>query len=112
MEVHNKLGPMHREKVYQNAVEELFKSRNIKYLREQRIPLYIDRKKIGNYFIDFIVEEKMCLELKAHFYIMRNFDMQILSYMKSLRLRLGIVVNFRSERLWSKRLVLPDKYLC
>lgn len=111
MEVHNKLGPMHREYIYQNAVEELLKSWKIKYRRELKVPLYFNSKKIGNYFIDFIIDDKICLELKAHTRMLVNFDKQVLSYLKSMQLRLGIVVNFRGERLWYKRVILPDKYL-
>lgn len=110
-EVHNKLGPMHREYIYQNAVEEFLKERRISYKRELKVPLFINSKRIGNYFIDFVIDDKICLELKAHIRIIANFDKQILSYLKGLQLRLGIVVNFRGEKLWYKRVVLPDKYV-
>ena len=110
MEVRKIYGPGHKEKVYNNAIEELLQRDKIKFLREINIDIYspITGKIIGAYRPDFIIENKIILELKAVDKIPSNFIDQIYSYLKVSDYELGIFVNFRSPNLYIKRIIYTN----
>lgn len=105
--VHNKLGPNYQEKYYQRAVEAEFKKQNIKYKREKMIPLSYENENIGRYFIDFIIDDKIALEIKTDEFFRRKYLQQVLDYLSASKLKLAIVVNFRKGKLFYKRIVNP-----
>ncbi|MBI2598660.1 GxxExxY protein [Candidatus Curtissbacteria bacterium] len=69
--------------------------------------MYYSDVPIGKYFLDFVIDGKIALELKAIPTLKEEYFNQVLAYLDSARLKLGIVANFRSERLYYKRLVNP-----
>lgn len=106
--VHNKLGSTRQEKHYQKAIEIELIDQGIDFEREKRTTLSYQNKKIGDYFVDFVIDGKVLLELKAKdFYTSKDIN-QVISYLKTLGLQLGILVNFRSERLKYRRIINPD----
>jgi GxxExxY protein len=106
-EIHNKLGAVYKEKNYQDAIEEILKREKISYEREKRIPLEFENLKISDFFADFVIDNKILLEVKAEKFITQNDVRQTLRYIKSANLPLGIIVNFRRDRLEYKRLINP-----
>lgn len=106
-EVHNKLGPIYKEKNYQDAIEAILKREKILYEREKNIPLEFESIKISNFFADFIVDKKILIEVKSTKFITQNDIRQTLRYIRSTNLPLGIIVNFRSDKLEYKRLINP-----
>lgn len=105
--VHNKLGPNYQEKYYQRAIEAEFKKQNIKYKREKMIPLSYENESIGRYFIDFIIDNKIALEIKTDEFFRRKYLQQVLDYLSASKLKLAIIVNFRKGKLFYKRIVNP-----
>ena len=57
--VQNELGNKYQEKYYQRAIEIELKNRNIKYERELQVDLLYNDNRIGKYFLDFLIEEKI-----------------------------------------------------
>lgn len=106
--VHNKLGNMQKEVYYQRAVEEELKAQKISYERELSVDLKYEGGKIGKHVIDFVIDGKILLELKTVDYLKPHHLNQTLSYLKDLNLKLGIIANFRKERLQYKRVIHPD----
>ncbi|MEX2028569.1 MAG: GxxExxY protein [Candidatus Curtissbacteria bacterium] len=107
-EVHNKLGSSRQEKHYQRALELELVDCGLPFEREKKIVLDYKGKKIGDYFLDFVIDGKIVLELKAKdFYTSKDIN-QVISYLKTLNLHLGILVNFRSDRLKYRRVINPD----
>lgn len=53
------------------------------------------------------IDKKIALEIKATDYFKRDFTAQVLGYLNSANLKLGIIVNFNSDRLHYKRIVNP-----
>ncbi|MFH1822787.1 MAG: GxxExxY protein [Patescibacteria group bacterium] len=116
MEVRKIYGPGHKEKVYCNTIEELLQRSKIKYLREANIKIYspITGKIVGVYKPDFSIFNKIILEVKAVDIIPKNFIDQVYSYLRVSSFELGIFVNFRSPKLYIKRIVFTNdrkKYL-
>ena len=105
--VHSKLGPKLQEKYYQKAIEIEFKRQEIPYEKEKQIRLEYENERIGRYFIDFVVNGKIALEIKAADYFKRDFTSQVLAYLDSAKLKLGIIANFNGNKLLYKRLVNP-----
>jgi len=65
MEVHNALGNGFQEVIYQRALEYEMELQKILFAREVEIPVFYKQKNIGSRRVDFLVDEKICVELKA-----------------------------------------------
>lgn len=105
--VHSKLGPKFQEKYYQRAIEIELKRQKIPFKREKLVRLEYEKERIGRYYIDFVIDDKIALEVKAVDYYKRDFTSQVLAYLNSANLRLGIIANFNGDKLKYKRLVNP-----
>ena len=99
--VHNQLGRYAREKQYGDLLEEKLKEIKIPYKREFRI------EKTGN-TIDFLIDNKMILELKTKPMILKEDYLQMQRYLKAADLKLGLIVNFRSQSVTIKRVINPE----
>lgn len=107
--IHNELGNRYQEKYYQRAIEEGLKQEKLKFSKELVVDLLYNDKKIGKYFLDFLIEDKIILEIKTVDRLKPKDFMQVLAYLTANNLELGILVNFRTERLSFKR-ILNSKY--
>ena len=59
--VHRKLGNVYQEKYYQRAIEVELKNNNLPYKKEVSVNLAYDQNNIGKYFLDFVIDNKICL---------------------------------------------------
>lgn len=103
--IHSELGNRYQEKYYQRAVEIELKRTGIKFKKEIMVNLEYCGEKIGRYFIDFVIENKIALELKTVPRLGRNDFKQLFAYLKSTGLKLGIIANFRTEKLSFRRVL-------
>jgi len=97
-ETHNELGRYAKEKQYGDFLEKKFKELKIPYQRELPIA------DTGN-IIDFFIDNKILIELKAKRILTRNDYYQIQRYLQICDIKLGLLVNFRSEYLTPKRVI-------
>ncbi len=107
MEVHSILGKGHSEVVYKDALEYEFQKAKIPYSREQKYK--IDYKEIvlpHQYNADFVVYNKIILEVKAIESLTSGNVKQTLNYLAASKLKLGLLVNFGEDNLSYKRIVL------
>lgn len=109
-EVHSTLGNRYQEKYYQRAVEVKFKNQNIEYKKELVVNLEIDGEKIGKYFLDFLITNKIILELKAKPSLTKVDYKQVQGYLAAKGLKLGILANFYPESLDFQRILNKDGY--
>ncbi|OGY18342.1 MAG: hypothetical protein A2900_04365 [Candidatus Chisholmbacteria bacterium RIFCSPLOWO2_01_FULL_50_28] len=110
-EAQNKLGNLLQEKYYQRAIARLLTRERIKFNQEKPVNILLDGQKIGHYKVDFVIEDKVILEIKTTDIALSTYHHQILSYMNQLQVRVGLLANFRQPKLQIKRLILPNKYL-
>lgn len=103
--VYNELGYGHKENVYQKALSEEFKESGISYNKEKGVSVKYKNIHVGNYRPDFVVENKIIIELKAVEFMPKSFESQIVNYLKSTDYELGMLVNFGAPQLIIKRLV-------
>ncbi|MBL7141507.1 GxxExxY protein [Patescibacteria group bacterium] len=104
-DIYNELGGGYQEKYYQRAITKRFKSKNIKFQTQISVPLRFDKEKIGQYFLDFLIEDKIILEIKIspRFYL-RDIR-QVLGYLKATNLQLAILASFTRNGLIFKRVI-------
>lgn len=109
-EVRKDFGPGHKELVYQNAIEEELSINKINFEREKTIRVYSPKtgKSIGFYKADFLIDSKIIVEVKAVDKIPLNFVDQIFSYLKNSEYELGYFINFKSPKLYIKRIIYTN----
>lgn len=110
MEVRKNFGPGHKEIIYCNALVEELDFRKISFERERAIKIYSPKtaKVIGFYRPDFLIEDKIILEVKAVDLIPKNFIDQVYSYLKNSEFELGYFINFKSPKLYVKRVIYTN----
>jgi len=98
------LGPGFLEKVYENAL--VIELQRAALFVEQQKPLnvFYDGQVVGHYCADIVVEENVLLELKAIRAIEDAHQAQVLNYLKTTGLEIGLILNFGTPRLGIKRL--------
>ena len=107
MEVHKHLGHGFLEGVYQDALEIEFEDSNIPFYWEHQIEISYKAKPISHFYIaDFLVYDKIIIELKSVTELSNNHTAQVINYLKATNHKLGILVNFGSKSLEYKRIVL------
>ncbi len=107
MEVHKFLGRGFAENVYKDAMEYEFKNSGISYQREKEY--IINYKNIilpHKFYADFVVYDKIIVEVKCGMNIIDEYIKQTLNYLAVSKCLLGIIVNFGEDSLKYKRLVL------
>lgn len=104
MEVHNILGNGFQEVIYQRALAIELKEQGVSFLREQEMPLFYKGHEIGSRRADFLVEDKVMVEIKA---ITKLEDVHLeqgLNYLTAYNLDIGLLINFGGCKLEFKRL--------
>ena len=110
-EVHNNLGPGFLEIVYKDALELEFFKANIPFEREKEYSVHYKNVKLQHkFYADFVVFERIILEVKAVSGISEEFIAQALNYLKVSRNKLALLVNFGETKLNYKRIILDKKY--
>ncbi len=99
--VHNSLGRFAREKQYGDSIEKHLQEKKIPYKREFRFG------DSGN-ILDFIIDNKIVLELKTKPSITKEHYYQLQRYLQSSGLKLGLLVNFRSRYIRPKRVIRTE----
>ena len=109
-EVRRSFGRGLKESIYQNAFAEELEARNIQFEKEKSIQVFSPKtgKLVGSYRPDFIVDEKIIVELKAVEKIPKMFLDQLYSYLRNSKYELGYFINFASPKLYMKRLIFTN----
>jgi GxxExxY protein len=105
MEVHRVLGPGFLEAVYQKALAHELTLRGIHFEQFKRLPVTYKGELVGEYEADFVVEDKIILEIKAVSALNQAHEAQAINYLAATGLRLAILLNFGAASLQHKRLV-------
>ena len=105
MTVHRKLGRGFPEVVYQRALAiELYKN-DITAEREVELPIFYENEKVGSRRVDFFVERRVLVELKAVDCLLKGHHVQIINYLEAFNLPVGLLINFGSTSLEFKRFI-------
>lgn len=111
MEVHNKLRNGFQEVIYQRALALEMEINKLVFAREVEMPVYYKKKQVGTRRVDFLVAEKISVELKAVIKLEPVHLAQAINYIESFDIKIGLLINFGASRLEFHRVVnnkLPD----
>ena len=100
MQLHREMGCGFKEKLYQDAFEVLLKENKIEYEREKHIELMFHGVKLEHdFYYDFLIEDKIGVELKAVSELFGEFEAQIINYLHVSNHMLGLLLNFDTTSL-------------
>jgi GxxExxY protein len=109
MEVHQCLGPGFLEAVYQKALAREFELRGIEFEAQKPLPVEYKGVAVGDYFADFIVEDKIVIEIKSVSKLNSAHEAQAHHYLAATGTELAILINFGAPSLEHKRIIRTKK---
>jgi GxxExxY protein len=107
MKVHSASGNGFQEVIYQRALEIELNEMNVPFNREFSMPVYYKNQQIGERRVDFFVDNKVSVELKAILSLEPVHFAQARNYLEAYNLEVGLLINFGSISLQFKRLQNP-----
>lgn len=112
MQVHRTLGNGFQEVIYQRALAIEFSHQNIEFVREQEMDLHYRDQYIGTRRVDFFVEGKVMVEIKAIEKLENVHKAQAINYCEAYNIADGLLINFGGQslnfkRVYNKNLVNP-----
>ena len=111
IKVHNKLGPGFQEIIYQRALAIEMRKVGLNFEMESEMSIIYDgENKIGKRRTDFLVEEKILLELKAKAILDISHKAQALNCLNIYKIEVGLLINFGAKKLEFKRLIMTKDY--
>jgi len=113
MQVHRTLGNGFQEVIYQRALAIEFAFQNIEYVREQEMEIFYREQPIGTRRVDFFVEGKVMVEIKAVTKLEDVHKAQAINYLEAYGIAHGLLINFGEtslifKRVYNKNLVNPE----
>ena len=105
MNVHSTLGNGFQEVIYQRCLSLEFDNAGLQYQRELEIPIYYSGVDVGSRRADFIVEDKVLVELKAISELTDSHTAQIINYLEAYKREVGLLINFGEKSLVFRRFV-------
>lgn len=110
MAVHNKLGPGHKEAVYQKVLTDEMVARGLNVEPERAIEIVVDEQVYGLLYLDHLVNEAVIVECKALSHLLTKEEIaQVITYLAATGLPVGLLFNFGRRRLEYKRILRPEK---
>ena len=109
MKVHQRMRNGYQELIYHRCLIIEFRKIALSFLNEIALPIFYDEIEIGKRRVDFLVENKVVVEIKAQSELMDTHLAQALNYLEALNLEIGLLINFGSKSLEVRRLI-NNKY--
>jgi GxxExxY protein len=105
MQMHKVLGNGFQELIYQRALAIEMTQQGLSFQRELEMPIHYHEKEIGTRRVDFLVEEKVMVELKALTKLEDLHLAQAINYLEAYHLEIGLLLNFGAKSLEFKRVI-------
>lgn len=103
MEVHKRLGNGFQEVIYQRALKKEMEHAGLLFEREMEMTIYYRDEDIGTRRVDFFVESKIMVELKAVIRLEDAHLSQAMNYLEAYKMQIGLLINFGARSLEFKR---------
>ncbi|MBC7264099.1 MAG: GxxExxY protein [Chloroflexi bacterium] len=107
MAVHRQWGPGLKEQQYQRSLEISFTEMELSYTAQQNLPVYDRDVLVGFYIPDFIVEERVVVEIKALGDLDNSHLAQVIGYLAVTGCPVGLLINFGTRSLQYRRILPP-----
>ncbi len=109
MEVHKTLGNGFQEVIYQRALQIEMRNQHIEFSREHEMEIFYKGERVGQRRVDFFVDRKIMVELKAVIQLEDVHLAQAINYLEAYNMQIGLLINFGSRSLQFKRVMKPIK---
>jgi GxxExxY protein len=103
MEVHKTLGNGFQEVIYQRALAIEMQFQGLVFEREKNMSIFYRDFDIGTRRVDFFVENKIMVEIKAKLELDDSNLNQSINYLEAYKMKIGLLINFGSNSLQFKR---------
>ena len=107
MAVHRRMGPGQKEDAYQQALQAELAEAGLSFEAQKNLEVYDGDRLVGFYIPDFVVEEKVIVEIKAFATLHTKYLGQVITYLNHTGLPVGLLINF-GERSLRVRRVFPS----
>jgi GxxExxY protein len=107
MAVHRRIRPGQKEAIYQRELEVAFVQAGLCIEPQKKFSVYNDGRLLGFYIPDFIIEDKVIVEIKAFATLHQKYLGQVITYLNHTGLPIGLLINF-GERSLRPRRVFPS----
>ena len=104
-DVHKELGSVHKEIIYHKAIALELKDKGISFKEERAIDVAYKGKKIGIYNPDFVIDDKVILEIKVVPAITKTMQDQVYYYVKGTGYQIVLLANFGNSKVGIKRFI-------
>jgi GxxExxY protein len=104
MKIHSTLGNGFQEVIYQRCLEIELRNRNMDFVREFEMPIFYEGYNVGTRRVDFLVDGKIMVELKAVIKLEDVHLAQALNYLEAYNVEVGLLINFGARSLQFHRL--------
>ena len=105
-EVSNTLGAGFLEKVYERALLMELRTRGIRATGQTSLAVSYKGQKVGEYFVDILVEDVLVVELKCVDHLANEHTAQCLNYLRASGMTLCLLINFQKPKVEWKRIIL------
>ena len=104
--VYNQLGYGFLEKVYQNAFFYELINQGLDCKAQYKIDVFYFQKRVGEYYADIIVDEKIILELKAAESLCEEHECQLQNYLRATNIEVGLLFNFGKKPEYKRKIFM------
>lgn len=108
MTVHSTLGPGHPEEIYQKALECELQLNKIPFESQKAVTIEYKGMRVGLRYLDFLVDDKVIVEIKSVNQLEMLHEWQVLSYFAATPYEVALLINFGQPKLEHRRM-LPSK---
>ena len=106
--VYNTLGFGFLEKVYENAMKVELNKMGINCQQQYPIDVFYEGKKVGSYFADLLIDNKLIVELKSVEKLASEHEAQLVNYLRATELEVGLLLNFGKNPTQKRRVLTND----
>lgn len=110
MDIQKEYGSFHNERIYHNVFREKLEKKRIDFLSEPKIKVFSKETgmQIGHYKPDYLIEDKIIIELKARQISVKNDEIQLSEYLKTTEYEVGYLINFGIMPLYFRRIIYTN----
>lgn len=109
MRVHQKMRNGYPELIYHRCLSIELSKTGLHFSSEVELPVFYDTIEVGKRRVDFLVEQKIVVEIKAVSELTDTHLAQALNYLEALNLEIGLLINFGGKSLEFRRLINNKK---
>ena len=105
LRVHQRMRNGYQELIYHRCLIIEFNKNNLPFLNESELPIFYENVQVGKRRVDFLVDDKVIVEIKAQTDLTDAHLAQALNYLEALNLEVGLLINFGGRSLEVRRLI-------